>query len=143
MQQSLRAVMLLVLPVLLVLVLSEQVPLPGWVRQQLYLAYGISVFMGFLTALILGQTFKTLPFLVWMHRFQHLVGKKPTPQPSHLYSERLLRVQNAAYLAGFAGLLGGVVAGQSWLLLLGSLLLLLTSVLYVLNVFKVLIRVIE
>jgi hypothetical protein len=142
MRQSLLAVGLMALPVLLVVSLSEQVPLPEGLRQQLYLAYGIAVFMGFLTALILGQTFKTLPFLVWMHRYQHLVGKQTVPQPRQLYSESLLRVQNITYLIGFAALLGGVATGQAWLILSGSLLLVLTAVLYVLNVFKVLFNVV-
>ncbi|MDX5347460.1 MAG: cytochrome c oxidase subunit I [Hymenobacteraceae bacterium] len=138
MQQSLVAVALMVLPVVLVVVVSGLVPIPEKLQLHLNLVYGISVFMGFITALILGQTFKTLPFIIWMHRYQHLVGLVPTPQPKDLYSEQMVQLQNFTYLIGFAGLLAGVVTAQEELLVTGGGLLLLTAVLYVFNVFKML-----
>lgn len=137
MRQSLVAVALMVLPVLLLIVVSEQIALPEKVRLQLYLVYGISVFMGFLSALILGQTFKTLPFIVWMHRYQHLVGKSPVPQPKDLYQERWVQLQNITYLLGFITLLAGVGLAHPLLLKAGSGILLLTAMIYVLHVFKI------
>ena len=138
MQQSLAAVFLMALPVILVVAVSEQIELPETLRLHLYLVYGISVFMGFITALILGQTFKTLPFIIWMHRFQHLVGKQPVPQPKDLYSEKLLHWQNRTYLIGFLLLLLGAGLHYQILIISGAAFLLLTALLYCLNVFKLL-----
>ncbi|MDB5261291.1 MAG: hypothetical protein JWQ14_572 [Adhaeribacter sp.] len=138
MQQSLVAIGLMVLPVLLVVGVSEQIAMPEKIRLQLYLVYGISIFMGFISALILGQTYKTLPFIVWMHRYQHLVGKVPVPQPKDLYREQWVHYQNISYSLGFIVLLAGVALAQPWLLKAGSSLFLLTALIYVFNVFSLL-----
>jgi len=45
------------------------------------IAYGISAIGGFVTAMILGLNFKTLPFLVWMNRYRKLRGKVKIPLP--------------------------------------------------------------
>ena len=138
MQQSLVGVGLMLLPVLLLAVVSGQIELSEKLQLQLYLVYGITIFMGFITTLILGQTFKTLPFIVWMHRYQHLVGKQTVPLPKDLYSDKWVKVQNIVYGAGFLSLLlGAGFANQQWLLL-GSILLVLTALLYVVQVFRLL-----
>lgn len=138
MRQSLLAIALMAVPVLLLVAVSEQVEMPEKIRQQLYLAYGISIFLGFLTALILGQTFKTLPFIVWMHRYQHLVGKQPVPQPRDLYAEQWVRRQQFSYLVGFITLLSGVAGAQPLLVQAGSLFFLLTAGIYAIQVFSLL-----
>lgn len=138
MRQSLVGVALMVLPVVLAVALSEQVVMPEKMRLQGYLVYGISMFLGFISALILGQTYKTLPFIVWMHRYQHLVGKQAVPQPKDLYLERWVRWQNISYLLGFITLLAGVAWAQPLLLKTGSVLFLLTALIYNFNVFKLL-----
>lgn len=136
MKQSLAAVILMALPIVLMVAVSELVSLPEKLRLQLYLVYGISVFMGFISALILGQTFKTLPFIVWLNRYQHLAGKRPIPQPKDLYSEKLVRYQNFIYAAGFLILIIGTALYQQGIILAGGSLLVLTAVLYNINVFK-------
>ncbi|MGV3504049.1 MAG: cbb3-type cytochrome c oxidase subunit I [Adhaeribacter sp.] len=138
MRLSLLAIALMALPVLLLVAVSEQVNLPEKIRQQLYLTYGISLFLGFLTALILGQTFKTLPFIVWMHRYQHLVGKQPVPQPRDLYAEQWVRRQQFSYFLGFITLLAGVAGAQPLLVQAGSLFFLLTAGIYAFQVFNLL-----
>jgi hypothetical protein len=136
MRQSLVGVALMVLPVVLAVAVSEQIVMPEKLRLQLYLIYGISIFMGFISALILGQTYKTLPFIIWMHRYQHLVGKQPVPQPKDLYRERWVQYQNISYFLGFIILLAGVALAQPLLMKAGSGLFLLTALIYVLNVFS-------
>ena len=138
MQQSLLAVVLMALPIVLVVGVSELVNMPEKLRLHLYLVYGISIFMGFISALILGQTFKTLPFIIWMHKYQHLVGKQPVPQPKDLYSDGLVKVQNFTYLGGFVALLVGTALYHQKLILFGGALLVFTALLYCLQVFKML-----
>ncbi|MEJ7693106.1 hypothetical protein [Daejeonella sp.] len=60
--------------------------------------YGSLLFMGWISSLILGQTFKTLPFVVWIRHYQHLAGKGPIPMPADLYKTRWLKVQFVAFL---------------------------------------------
>ena len=117
---------------------SEFVTMPETLRLHLYLVYGISIFMGFISALILGQTFKTLPFKVWLHRYQHLVGKTPVPQPKDLSSDRLLKFQNLSYLGGFVLLLSGAAQFSQKTILAGGLLLLLAAIIYSIQVFRLL-----
>ncbi|MFC5269768.1 cytochrome C oxidase subunit I [Adhaeribacter terreus] len=138
MQQSLLAVVLMALPIVMVVAVSELVNMPEKLRLHLYLVYGISIFMGFISALILGQTFKTLPFIIWMHQYQHLVGKQPVPQPKDLYSDGLVKMQNYTYLGGFVVLLVGTALYHQKLILFGGSLLFFTALLYCGQVFKML-----
>jgi hypothetical protein len=137
MKQTRFAIIILMVPVICIVVLNSQFHLDDKLYLQIVLAYGFSIFFGFITAIILGQTFKTLPFIVWMHRYQKLVGKQKTPLPKDLYSEHLLLWQNVSYVAGFIILIVAIVLANKVLLYLGSLFLLLTSVFYLTNVFKV------
>ncbi|ARS35173.1 hypothetical protein [Pontibacter actiniarum] len=140
MQQTFVALALLLLPLVLVFVVSSDLKLPQGLQLSLYLVYGISVFLGFVTALILGQTFKTLPFIVWMHAYEDHVGKYKTPLPKDLYSHTLLRWQNISYLAGFVMLLAGVLLGQRQLILAGSIVFSIAASLYTANVFQLLLH---
>jgi hypothetical protein len=136
MKQSLIAVVLMALPIVMMIAVSELFILPEKLRLHLYLVYGISVFMGFISALILGQTFKTLPFIVWLNRYQHLAGKMTIPQPKDLYSEKLVQIQNFVYAVGFIILVIGTALFQRETILFGGSLMVLTAVLYNVNVFK-------
>ncbi|MCX6190092.1 MAG: hypothetical protein NTW54_10940 [Bacteroidetes bacterium] len=44
------------------------------------LLYGFVVFFGWLTVLIFGMTFKTLPFIIWDKVYQVQSGKGTTPR---------------------------------------------------------------
>lgn len=101
------------------------------------LGYGVSIFAGFLTAIILGQTFKTLPFIVWMQRYKHRVGREKTPLPKDLYRERWVRYQLIAYLAGYTLLLGGILAGLPAVITAGCGGLLLAAAWYNASVWKI------
>jgi len=49
------------------------------------IAYGILAILGWITALALGMTFKTLPFIVWNNHYKNLNGKGKIPLPKELY----------------------------------------------------------
>ncbi|WP_066834783.1 hypothetical protein [Rufibacter ruber] len=140
MQQTFVALGLLVLPLLLALVVGSGVALPMPLLSSLYLVYGLTVFLGFITALILGQTFKTLPFIVWMHAYEDLVGRYKTPLPKDLYNHSLLRWQNISYLLGFVVLVTGVLLREPQLILAGAIALTLAAVLFTANVFHLLLH---
>ncbi|WP_256009690.1 hypothetical protein [Desertivirga xinjiangensis] len=102
--------------------------------------YGTLVFMGWISAIILGQTFKTLPFIVWIKRYQHLAGKETTPLPADLFSKRLLSVQFYIFLVFNAGFYAGLFFHSDILLKLSLLWFLLTAVIYLLNVLIVILH---
>jgi len=139
MQQSMVAVCSMLLPALCFFglklwngkVLTEQIQLAN--------LYGYSIFMGFITMLILGQTFKTLPYIVWMQRYQPLIGKVRTHTlPRDLYSERWVRIQLYCYIPGYILSLAGIAFSVSWLLWVGTAGVVVTAVFYNLNVWKIL-----
>ena len=108
-----------------------------------YLVYGLSVFLGFVSALILGQTFKTLPFIVWMHAYEDLVGRFKTPLPKDLYSHALLLWQNRFYCLGFLVLVAGVLLREQAVFMVGALAFTVAAILYVVNVFHLVLHKIQ
>ncbi len=134
MKVSLVAIGLMILPfVLLTLLafLNENSP----IVVPLSMAYGISIIGGFITAIILGQTFKTLPFIVWMNRYKKLIGKMKTPLPKELYMEKWVTYQFYCYVAGILLTLAGVILKFTSLIIAGSIGLVLTAICYNINVF--------
>lgn len=137
-KHSLIAVIAILLPLLLGTVIGFNLHMKESILFPIYLVYGISIFLGFITTLILGQTFKTLPFIVWLYIFKKATGKIKVPLPKDLYSEKIAHWQLMIYLIGMLVLIAGVLSSTVLLIRLGSVLLLLTAILYNLNVFKIL-----
>ena len=135
MKQTMVALMLLLVPVFLMFIVSSKVDLPQALLSSIYLVYGISVFLGFISALILGQTFKTLPFIVWMHAYEEHVGRMKTPLPKDMYNHTLLLIQNLCYITGYLLLLTGVLLQLQVLILAGAIGFTVTSIFYTANVF--------
>lgn len=143
MKQTFVALALLLLPLVLVMVISSQLNFPQQLLSAVYLVYGISVFLGFISALILGQTFKTLPFIVWMHAYENYVGRFKTPLPKDLYNPTLQRWHNVFYLLGFILLITGVLFQNQQIILAGAIGFTLTSILYTVNVYKLLLHKVQ
>ncbi len=98
--------------------------------------YGFSIIFGFITTLILGQTYKTLPFVIWLDKYTNLVGKTKTPMPRELYSEKIANIHFYIYLLFLSFMILGIFFNNIWLIRIGSYLLLMVAVLYNINVFK-------
>ena len=101
------------------------------------IAFIMSILFGFLTALILGQTYKTLPFIVWLQKYSDKVGKQKIPLPQDIYSDRIARWHMQTYSVAFAFLILGELAGAAWLIRSAGAMFLITAVLYNYNVFKI------
>ncbi len=136
MKISLLSVIMMLLPVFLLFVIILWL-LVGSVNPQLVLVYGFVVFFGWITAIILGMTFKTLPFIVWNKVYHRQAGLGKTPNPKEMFSSRIFRGMSAAYLAGFILFIIGIFAANQVLLKLACLLLLLAAVFYNWNVLKI------
>jgi cbb3-type cytochrome oxidase subunit 1 len=104
------------------------------------MTYGISLIFGFLTALILGQMYKTLPFIVWLKLYQDKVGKFKTPLPADMHSEEAAQAHYFFFIGAFGLLLAGVWFKEGLLIQASSAFMLLTALLYGYNTYKILIH---
>jgi len=134
---SLLSVAMMLLPVIF-LVAMIALLLFSFANTKLVLAYGFSVFFGWLTAIILGMTFKTLPFIVWNKVYHNKAGLGKTPNPKDLFSESLFQKMGLAYLAGFGLFTAGILLGNTIVLQIASVLLFVTAALYNVNILKML-----
>jgi hypothetical protein len=102
------------------------------------MVYGEFMLMGWITALILGQTFKTLPFIVWVKHYEHLTGKFKTPMPADLFADNLLKAQTISYIIFCVTFMPGCYFMVIPLIYAGIAALMVTAIMYVSNVFIVL-----
>jgi len=134
MKISLLSVAMLVLPLLSLLAIISFITEDS--ASNLVLLYGFCIFFGWISAIIIGMTFKTLPFIIWNKVYQiRAIGK--TPAPKELFSENLFKVMSLLYLSGFIVFVAGILALNDLLLKSGSALLLTSALLYVINVLKI------
>jgi len=101
-------------------------------------AYGVSLLLGFLTSLILGQMYKTLPFIVWLKLYQDKVGKFKIPMPAHIYSEKVANWHYYTFLVAIFTLLIGIFAKESIVIQISAGVFLITALLYAYNTFMIL-----
>ncbi len=99
--------------------------------------YGSLLFMGWISSLILGQTFKTLPFIVWIRNYQHLAGKVAIPLPADLLKKRLLKIQFVVYLVFILTFYAGMLYRSTILINAGLICFLIVSMVYLSNVIAV------
>lgn len=135
MKISLLSIAMMGFPVILMLSIVTLLLVSGQ-NIKLILLYGFSVFFGWITAMILGMTFKTLPFIIWNKVYHHKAGLGKTPNPKDLFSNNLFASMGIAYLAGFVLFAAGIIISNAFILKCGAVFLLLAAVLYNLNVFK-------
>ena len=139
MKISLLSVCMMALPVIVLFIIVGCI-MAGNVNPQLVTMYGFIIFFGWLTAIILGMTFKTLPFIVWNKEYHLKAGLGKTPNPKDLFSSRVFNAMGIFYLLGFFGFVAGLYFANDWVLKVATIFLLITSVLYNWNVLKLFIH---
>ncbi|MEJ7736938.1 MAG: cytochrome C oxidase subunit I [Chitinophagaceae bacterium] len=135
MKVSLLSVALLFLPLLSLLVVIYFIS--TGIKANMVLLYGFCIFFGWITAIIFGMTFKTLPFIVW-NKVYHARAVGKTPAPKELFSERLFQIMSVLYLLGFILFIFGIILLNDMLLKSGAVSLLASAIFYVCNVAKTL-----
>ncbi len=140
MRYSALAMALMVLPIVVFMVVLKAVSIEDVFVNRAVILYGFSVLFGVVTTLILGQTYKTLPFIVWLYNYQHLVGKIKTPLPRELYSEKIAKIQFYIHFMCLAVMSIGIVTQQILIIKVGSYLLLVVGILYTINVMKIIVH---
>lgn len=102
------------------------------------LLYGFTIFFGWITAIILGMTFKTLPFIIWNKVYHNIAGLGKTPNPKELFNNTVYMISGVTYLLGFVIFGYGIISTNVFILNIGAIFLLITALLYNLNVFNIL-----
>lgn len=136
---SLLSVGMMLLPVIFLLIIIVFL-LVSEINTRLVLLYGVSIFFGWITAIILGMTFKTLPFIVWNKVYHLRAGIGKTPSPKDTFSNKIFNVMGIGYLAGFLLFITAIYLSNFFLLKFATVFLLIAAVLYNWNVGKTLLH---
>lgn len=129
---SLISVAQMLIPILTLLLVVALIPLGT--SYPVISLYGFSIFFGWITAIILGMTFKTLPFIVWNKVYSNRANKGATPAPKELFNEKVYQIMLISYLVGFVVFALGIILKSLITLNIGVFALLLAAILYVYNV---------
>ena len=137
MKQTAFSFLILVIPFFLIFSLLFNFKFLNNLTLPLSVAYGSAIVIGFITSLVMGQTYKTLPFIVWLKVYRGRIGKVLLPLPKDLYSEKVAIAQLWLFAAGFVLLLLGISTTFVNLLISSGVVLFLSAVLYNFNLFKI------
>lgn len=140
MKLSLLSVLMMLIPIFFLVIIVLILLLSNEDNKRLIIGYGFVIFFGWITAIILGMTFKTLPFIIWNKVYQTLAGIGPTPNPKELFNHTAFKLMSFAYLVGFVLFIIGVLINYQPILLIGSILLFICAMLYNWNIVKLLLH---
>lgn len=140
MKVSLLSVFMMLLPLIFLVIIIMLMLLSSKENTGLVTTYGFIIFFGWITAIILGMTFKTLPFIVWNKVYHQLAGKGKTPNPKDLFSNTVFIWMSVAYILGFVLFTLAILFNSHIIMQFAAALLLVTSLLYNWNVIKLLVH---
>lgn len=140
MKHSFYAVIIITIPAIFGFLANTDLVSNSADSLQVTIMFGVSIFLGFISTLILGLTFKTLPFIVWLDKYQQLSGRKKVPLPKDLYSEILVKYQLICFVCGLFTLFCGIIFSEILIIKFACVLLIITALLYNINVFKMLLH---
>jgi len=108
----------------------------GPLAMTLSLLLGFSMIFGVINMIILGQTYKTIPFIIWLERYQPYVGKYRIPLPREVYNHRLAIWQYRLYLAFVLLYVLAVILKNDVILNISLIVVALVSISYNYNMVK-------
>jgi len=103
---------------------------PGHEPTRLLLAYGIAGVSGWAGIMLIGNSYKILPFLVWYHRYRQLAGIRPVPVVADIYSEGVARAVLTVHTTGTIVAIAGALLGNLDILRTAGVLLTLGAVVH-------------
>lgn len=131
--QQVKTSLFSVAQMLLVLIIAL-VFLPEGEFPAIALIYGFCIFFGWLTAIIMGMTFKTMPFIIWNKVYHNRAHQGKTPAPKDLFNEGVYKLMLYTYLGGFAVFILGIIVSNQIVLKAAASALVIAAILYVYNV---------
>src|SRR5690606_18569965 len=132
MKTSLISVAQMLLPFVALIVALAFLPQGQFPR--IAMIYGFCIFFGWITAIILGMTFKTMPFIIWNKVYHNKAHQGKTPAPKELFNDRIYKIMLYCYLGGFVLFILGIITLNQIVLKAGAGALLIAAILYVYNV---------
>ncbi|MBK9593333.1 MAG: hypothetical protein IPO32_18150 [Crocinitomicaceae bacterium] len=133
MKQSAIAFFALLIPIVLILLIFAKQKL----HTNFITIYGFILITGFITSLILGQTYKTLPFIIWLKEYRGKMGKSKIPLPKDLYTDASVLWQTWLFTGGFIIVATGVMLLQNLLIQAGAGFMISGLIIYNFNIFKI------
>lgn len=125
-------------PALILAILSSVLFIAGFKTDFNLSAFYVTVLIiGFVATLILGQFYKTLPFIVWLKIYKPFVGKEKTLLPKDLYNYTILKYQFYTHVSGFVVFFSSLLLNLISLFYLGIGLLMIGAILFLINVMQV------
>ncbi len=125
-------------PTLILVVISSILFIAGFKTNfNLSAFYIIVLIIGFVATLILGQFYKTLPFIVWLKIYKPFVGKEKTLLPKDLYNYNILKYQFYSHVSGFILFFCSLLLNLISLFYIGIGLLMVGAVLFLINVTQI------
>jgi hypothetical protein len=132
---SLLSILMMAIPIIFLLIIISLLIIAP-VNPQLILTYGFCIFFGWITIIIFGMTFKTLPFILWNKTYHTKAGVGKTPNPKELFSDKIFIWMVGTHVIGFVLFALGILMSNEMILKWSSLLLVAAALLYNGNVFK-------
>ncbi len=139
MKISLFSVLLMIVPPVFLLVVTGCF-ITDKMSGRMALIYGFIIFFGWITAIIFGMTFKTLPFIVWNKVYHDKAGLGKTPNPKDLFNNKVFFVMALIYLTGFVLFITGASLSNPSMLSIAAAVLIIAAVLYNWNVIRLLLH---
>jgi hypothetical protein len=102
---------------------------PSFEPARLELAYGILAIGGWAGTVLLGNSYKVVPFIVWNARFRELAGRQPVPTLADLLPSQLANATLWTHVVGISVAAVSAAAGSIDLLHLAGLVLSLGALL--------------
>lgn len=136
MKISLVAILLNLFPVLFLIIIIVHATFTNTVSFSVVMGYGFVIFFGWITAIIFGMTFKTLPFIVWNKVFQYKNQITVTINPKDLYSKLIYKWMIFFYWTGFSIFLIGLLMNNVLLISYGAGLLVIAALFYGWNIIR-------
>jgi hypothetical protein len=99
--------------------------------------FSSTIFLGWITALILQMTFKILPYIVWTMKYSKSMNGIPY-SPLLLFEKKIFDAMTYFYLVSMLFFIPGIIFNWSIVIKCGSFFLFVTALLYNYNVFKIL-----
>lgn len=112
---------------------------PGGEPTRVLLAYGICGIGGWAGVMLIGNSYKILPFLVWYHRYRQFAGIRPVPVVADIYSEPVARATLAVHAIATVVAAAGALGGELDLLRAGGALLAIGAAIHLVSLVHILV----
>ncbi len=137
---SLLSVMIMTVPIIILILILTLNYLNDKSNNNLVLSYGFIIFFGWMTAIILGMTFKTLPFIIWNKIYKVQSSSNKFPNPNELYSQQIFKLMSTIYVLSIIIFSIGIIYNLIWMLQMGAVSFIIVATLYNINVIKLILN---